>query len=44
MRTLHFGLNHFVIQVESVHTTVADLAAQGVTAEEPSPPTARASS
>ena len=32
------GLNHFVIQVEDVHATVAHLAARGVKAEEPSSP------
>jgi lactoylglutathione lyase len=32
------GLNHFVIQVESVHTIVAELATHGIDAEPPSSP------
>ncbi|HEY7592008.1 MAG TPA: VOC family protein [Actinophytocola sp.] len=32
------GLNHFVIKVESMRTTIAELAAQGVEAEEPTSP------
>ena len=32
------GLNHFVIQVESVHSTVAELATHGIDAEPPSSP------
>ena len=32
------GLSHFVITVESMTTTLADLAARGVRAEEPSSP------
>jgi lactoylglutathione lyase len=32
------GLNHFVIQVESVQTTVAELATHGIDAEPPSSP------
>jgi len=32
------GLNHFVIQVDDVAATVADLAERGVTAEDPSSP------
>ena len=32
------GLNHFVIQVEAMHDTVADLAAHGIEAESPASP------
>jgi lactoylglutathione lyase len=32
------GLNHIVIQVESIHATVADLTARGVEVEAPSSP------
>ncbi|RAY14693.1 VOC family protein [Actinomadura craniellae] len=32
------GLNHFVIKVESMHTTIAELAAQGIEAEAPGSP------
>jgi lactoylglutathione lyase len=32
------GLNHFVIQVDDVHATVAHLASRGVQAEEPGSP------
>lgn len=32
------GLNHLVIKVESMHATVADLAAHGIDAEPPSSP------
>jgi lactoylglutathione lyase len=32
------GITHFVVQVDDVRTTVARLAARGITAEEPSSP------
>jgi len=32
------GLSHFVIKVESMDATIGELAAQGITAEEPSSP------
>lgn len=32
------GLNHFVIKVESMHATVAELAAQGIDVEPPASP------
>ena len=32
------GLNHFVVQVESMHDTIASLAAQGIHAEPPELP------
>jgi lactoylglutathione lyase len=32
------GLNHFVIKVESMHATIADLTARGVDTEPPGPP------
>jgi lactoylglutathione lyase len=32
------GLNHFVIQVDAIHDTVADLAAHGIEAEAPTSP------
>jgi lactoylglutathione lyase len=34
------GLHHFVIKVEQLHATIADLAAQGVHAEPPASPDA----